>query len=106
MTMIDNAKGMVVGVSGAGYEERFMETKNSVIIGENPDSDDCPPDGSYCFIYDKCGLWLNFATHSGKEVHPKTNSGKPLSSPMSYASWGNNVKFTSNVFRNFKLKTV
>lgn len=93
---------MIVGVAGAGYGELGMETKNCVIIGENPDSDDCPPDGSFCFTYDKCGLWMSVATHSGKDVHPTMSSGKPLNKAMSYGSWGGKVKFTSNIFRDFK----
>lgn len=83
-----------------------MEIKKSFIFGEYSESNDCPPDGSYCFNSKKCGMFMAMATHGGKDVHPTLAPMKPLSKPMSYGSWGAKALITSNVFKNFKLKTV
>ena len=106
MTSIDNAGGIGLGVAGGDYNDFESELMDSKIYGEHRENKDCPDDGSYCFRYDKIGLYSSVAIRGGAiPIHPPTKMDYPNIAHGDEGAWSGKAYFSDLEFRGFYAST-
>lgn len=102
----DCGGGIGVGAAqGAGdeYNEFSGEIHDSIVHGENQDSLDCPPDGSFCKRFSKVGMTVSTGIRGvGVGLHPTMASGLANADMAKEGPWAYRAKMNNLKFKGFK----